>query len=276
MSNIPIIEFKELPKVFTNDSKTNNTIGRIVAKNQFLQCDCELTADENRILHIAITRNKDEWDKKEYLPIARDIEIDASYFAEELGIAPERAYTRLRDAAETLFDRWLFDPKGDAGKGSKFRWITSIGGTRMPPAQYNKGRISFRLSEELCSYLECFSIRPGEKTYSSIPYEDIKNLSPRATALMKYLFTQFNTKVKERLKPHHLIMDLMEFRRITNTHSVFAKYGDLNRRVIKPALKNINENSCYSIEVETIKEGKTVVSLNFKYYLKSQIELELS
>lgn len=238
---------------------------RIIAANQLMRCDTDLSTDESHILHIAITRRGDQ--KKTYshrlAPMVREVKIDAHYYAELLGIEPQNAYLRLRAAAENLFERELFDPCTNNGKGLRFRWITSIGGTSEKKAHYANGSIYFRLSEELCSYLENLKIVHGMKTYTSLLHKSVERLKPRSTAILKYLLSYLNQKELDSGNALPVTVSLLEIRRMTNTKDKLKPFGQLNQKVIKPALEDIKNNSDFEITAELVKKGRSVDSITF-------------
>ncbi|WP_454770848.1 hypothetical protein [Escherichia coli] len=45
----------------------------------------------------------------------------------------------------------------------------------------------------------------------------------------------------------------------------YQQFKDLNKMIIKPAIAELNEKSDLVVTVETIKKGRTVVALHFRF-----------
>jgi plasmid replication initiation protein len=54
-----------------------------------------------------------------------------------------------------------------------------------------------------------------------------------------------------------------------------SKYADLRRKVIEPAVKELNMKSNLSISMEPIKEGKAVKAVKFVFKEQEQGRLDL-
>ncbi|MBJ4668924.1 replication initiation protein, partial [Salmonella enterica subsp. enterica serovar Stanley] len=50
---------------------------------------------------------------------------------------------------------------------------------------------------------------------------------------------------------------------------------DLNKMIIKPAIAELNEKSDLVVTVETIKKGRTVVALHFRFKEDKQIKMTI-
>jgi plasmid replication initiation protein len=79
---------------------------------------------------------------------------------------------------------------------------------------------------------------------------------------------QFN-KTKERR------VELCYFRSLFKLEDKYPLFRDLNKWVIKPAVKEINNSSNLDVYYNTIKKGRTVIALQFDFDEKSQLQFEL-
>jgi plasmid replication initiation protein len=55
----------------------------------------------------------------------------------------------------------------------------------------------------------------------------------------------------------------------------YPQYRDLSKRVIKPAIEELNLRSDLIIEFETIKKGRSVVALSFEFKKNSQLKMDV-
>jgi plasmid replication initiation protein len=63
-------------------------------------------------------------------------------------------------------------------------------------------------------------------------------------------------------------INLVDFKSLFNLEDKYPLFRDLNKRVIKPAVKEINESSNLVVYYSTIKKGRTVVALQFDFQEK--------
>ena len=55
----------------------------------------------------------------------------------------------------------------------------------------------------------------------------------------------------------------------------YQQFKDLNKMIIKPAIAELNEKSDLVVTVETIKKGRTVVALHFRFKEDKQIKMTI-
>jgi len=59
------------------------------------------------------------------------------------------------------------------------------------------------------------------------------------------------------------VINLSDFRELLQLKDKYPQYRDLNKRVITPAVKELNQRSDLEIKFESLKSGRKVVSLSF-------------
>ncbi|TBT33550.1 RepB family plasmid replication initiator protein, partial [Vibrio parahaemolyticus] len=55
----------------------------------------------------------------------------------------------------------------------------------------------------------------------------------------------------------------------------YPLFKDLNKRVIKPSIEELNQRSDLIIRYETIKKGRTVTGLSFSFKQNPQLKMEI-
>ncbi|AUZ86161.1 replication initiation protein [Methylophaga nitratireducenticrescens] len=66
-----------------------------------------------------------------------------------------------------------------------------------------------------------------------------------------------------------------ELKRSFGALDKYKKWSEFERRVIKPAVKSLNEHTSYDVEYETVKDGRPVVAVIFYFKEKPQLSLDL-
>lgn len=138
-------------------------------------------------------------------------------------------------------------------------WLTTIKGN----LETNKVQLYF--NPEL---LKMFSEIEGNYTQCLL-----KNVMPLKTQYAKRLYQL----VMQYKPPNYKIPEipLHQFRSMLALGNSYSEYKDLNRYVIIPAIKDINQQTDITINLNPIKIGKTVNALQFSYKFKSKNEQSL-
>ncbi|WP_157723415.1 replication initiation protein, partial [Salmonella enterica] len=68
-------------------------------------------------------------------------------------------------------------------------------------------------------------------------------------------------------------ISLDDFRSILELEDKYSDFKILNRDLIKPAIAELNEKSDLAVTVETVKKGRTVVALRFRFKEDKQIKM---
>lgn len=181
----------------------------------------------------------------------RDIEqgkvtLYAKEFAEHFGVSEKVAYTELEKAAKRLYDRSII-LKGE-DETTEFRWIESR--TRYHSGE---GRISFEFSRRVLPYLFELDKKLGYTQYHLLSVSGFSSTySIRLYELCRKIQGMQNQTV-----------EVDEIRRILQLDDKYKEYKELNKFVLKVAIKEINEKSDLLVKVEQIKRGRSIYALKF-------------
>ena len=69
-------------------------------------------------------------------------------------------------------------------------------------------------------------------------------------------------------------INLIDFKSLFNLKDKYLLFRDLNKRVIKPAVKEINQSSNLTVHYNPIKQGRTVIALQFDFEEKKQMSFQ--
>ena len=199
-----------------------------------------LSANEQKIIIYLVSKiNADDKELKE-------IEINILDFCKVIGIEINGdAYNRVKETIKSLADKswWLtFTEK----KETLFRWINE--------AEIEKGNgiIKLQLSNHLKPYL--LELKQNFTKYELINVLSLRSkYSIRLYELLKSYLWQGGWKVS-----------VKEIRELLETEGKYKEFKDFRKRVLNPAIEEINGYTDLQIEMTTLKSGKTISHLHFK------------
>ena len=224
--------------------------------NELIEAKYKLSLNEQRlILNLITIISPDDDDFADYV-------IRASDVAEMFGVHDKDFYVKIQDAVKTLMTRTVDISKDDVVE--LVHWFSNI--------RYVKGsgKISVRFDKALRPYL--FQLKDHFTQYQIGAIAQFKSsYSVRFYELLKV--KEFQGKGGQFYRVFS-IEDIRKYMQLEkNEYSVFQ---DLKKRVIAPALKEIDEHSDLGIiQVDYIKKGKSIAEIKITVEPKKQIVLDL-
>lgn len=226
--------------ILRGDTMKNNLI---VKHNDLIQARYNLSLNEQKIVLYAasqIDRDKDNFNM---------ITISIKEFTELLGTTQER-YTEFREIAESLISKTLYINK----EGSELvtSWLSSM--------EYitDKGIIELEFSKKLIPYLLQLKER-----FTRYQLENIL-----------YLENKYSIRIYELMKQHQNIgkreFELQELKKTLMIEGQYERVYDLERRILKPSMEEINEHTDIIIDYEKIKTGRKITGFVFTIEAKDQ------
>ena len=228
---------------------TNNLI---VKSNQVVEAGYELTTNEQRLILLGISKIPKEQDINPYF----GYEITAQEIATAYNIHPKTAYRELREASNKLYERSIIIRNEQ--QTMKLRWASSIIAdnpypTDVFPDEHWK-RVVIFFNPQILPYLSNL-----KANFTQYLQSDISDVSGAYTIRFYELICQYRTIGKREVS-------IQDLRFILNIGDKYPLFYDFKKRVIEPAIKEINEKTPMQISYEQKKKGKTIVGivLNFK------------
>ena len=213
----------------------------ITKHNSLIEASYKLTLNEQRMVLLCIAR----LDTRKPLPKDNLFTITAKEFSETFGIEEKHAYEALDEAASALYER---DIKTYDGKyRERFRWVCGV------KYHDNEGKVTLGFSTWVTPYLTMLHER-----FASYKLKQISGLKSVYSIRLLEFLTQFKTTGK-------FITDLDKFKDRLCLKEEYKRFYDLKRRVIEPAVKELQEKSKLVIEWKPIKSGKTIKQLEFNF-----------
>lgn len=223
--------------------------------NALIEAGYRLSLNEQRIILACIA----QVDSREELLVTSKFEIHVKDFAKCFNLSEEATYSDLKEASKNLYSRSLTiynpDPEQPELKTLETRWISSIG--YMP----EKGKLSLRFALDILPYLGGLKGR-----FTKYELQHIGNMTSTYGIRLYELLMQWKGIGKREI----------EIEWLKKQFELDASYGrmdNLKRRVIAPAVKDINTNSNYQVTWTQRKTGRTVTHLTF-IFSEKQVEAE--
>jgi len=71
------------------------------------------------------------------------------------------------------------------------------------------------------------------------------------------------------------LISVDDFRSMLGVDNKYLQFRDLNKLLLKPAIKELNQKSNIVVSVDTVKRGRTVVALHFQFKEDKQIKMAI-
>jgi plasmid replication initiation protein len=222
--------------------------------NKLIEATYRMSLNEKRVINACIA----QIDSTAPLTTQDKFELSAKDFAKLFGISEKRAYTDLQDIAKTLYERSLTihnpDPAQPKLKKLVTRWISSIG--YVP----DDGKISLRFAQDILPYLSEL-----KEQFTKYELTQISGMTCIYAYRLYELLMQWKSTGKREIE----IEWLKEHLELEDGYNAMC---DFKKRVIDPAVKDINEHSSYQVRWEQRKTGRKVTHLIFTFSEKKSPE----
>jgi plasmid replication initiation protein len=223
----------------------------IVKSNALIETSYQLSLNEQIIVLACISQVR----RNE--PVTDDImySISATEFATLCESNPKVAYRDLKSAALKLNERRVRITKYPNGKGNRKR-VLATGWVQSVEYADGDGLVSLRFNRDILPYLSEL-----KQCFTSYQLKNVVHMSSSYGARLYELLMQWK-EVGER----DISIDW-----IRNNFLLEKKYpqmSDFKKRVLDPAVKDINKHSDLWVKWQQKKTGAKVTHLKFKFGLK--------
>lgn len=215
--------------------------------NYLIEASYKLTLAEQRLMLYCISKlNPKEPQQKQTITIE-------DFIKQFPDIKPNNAYKQIKIAIDHLYERSIKvkDPK----RTKQFRWIQSA------EYQNEQGLAIIEFSNAVMPYL-C----QLEKQFTNYQLRNISGFKRTYSIRLYELLTQYRS-LKSR------IISVLDLRIALQLNDKFEEYKELNRKVIKPSIEEINEKSDLKVAYKPIRKGRSIDSLEFYIEVDTQIQM---
>lgn len=231
-------------------SKKNNLI---VKSNHLVEASYKLSLNAQRLTLLAISKLRSR------VPMSSQKiqRIEALEFATMFNINPKNAYAFLKTACDDLYEADIktYDQKGM----DRFRWCERV--------RYdNAGYIDLHFTDSIAPYLT--KIYGNFTKYELSSLSDVKSVySIRLFELLKKHKYKQDTAAGERW------ITIEDLKKWFEVGDKYPRYYDLKKRVILPAIKELEQKANITISWEEIRVKRQVVKFEFMYEENEQLKL---
>lgn len=219
----------------------------VYKSNEVIEAGYKLSLNEQRTVLACIG----QVNSKEELLKTDEFELSAKDFAKIFGVSDKTAYEALIEVTDSLFNRYIVINNPFPHKPNithlKTRWISSIYYAE------NEGKITLCFAEKILPYLSQL-----EGTFTKYELKHIGNMTSIYAIRLYELLMQWKTIGKREIEIDWL-------RKQFEIENLYPAMCDFKKRVIDPAVKDINTHSNFAVAWEQRKTGRKVTHLIFTF-----------
>ena len=234
--------------------KSNNLT--VYKSNAVIQAGYQLGLNEQRVVLACIGLV----DSRKELLITDTFELSAKDFVTLFGVSEKNAYKALIDVTQTLFKRYIVieNPFPDKPIINKLQthWISSI------YYMETEGKIALRFAPDLIPYLSQL-----QGSFTRYDLKHIGNMTSTYGIRLYELLMQWKTTGARTIEIDWL-------KKQFELDASYERMDNLKRRVIDPAVKDVNTHSNYQVSWTQRKTGRKVTHLTFIFTEKAPLTPE--
>lgn len=220
----------------------------VVKDNSLINASYTLGLVEQRLILLAIIEARETGkgvDTETFL------EIHAQHYADRFHVDVKNTYSMLSDAVLTLFNRQVtymtIDEKRNKPEKRVVRWVSGISYVE------GSGIVKLRFAPEIVPLITRL-----EENFTWYELMQVANLNIYATRLYELLVCWRSTGKTP-------IIEIHDFRsKLGLLENEYKAMCDFKKRVLNPAIKQINEHTDITVKVEQHKAGRSITGFSFK------------
>ena len=225
--------------------------------NYLIESSYKLTLAELRVTYLGVSKLF----TPKPLSLQRTQRIYAKEYAKVFGVDKTVAYRQVADASDSLLRRVVttrFNHDGTPfgkGKYMKHQWLEK--------AKYsdNEGYVDITFHECMSQYLTVLG-----KRYAELNFECLKGVQSVYAVRLWELLIQYR-------KDGERFIMLDDFRMWFKLEKKYPMYADLRKRVIEPAINELEEKADLDITWDVIKKGRKVIGFDFMFEESQQVDM---
>lgn len=225
----------------------------VIKDNSLMNASYTLSLVEQRLILLAIIEARETG---KGIDTETFLEIHAQHYADQFKIDVKNTYAMLSEAVMTLFNRQVtymtVDEKRNKPEKRVIRWVSGISYVE------GAGVVKIRFAPEIVPLITRL-----EQNFTSYELEQVANLNLYATRLYELLICWRSTGKTPTLKTE-------DFRlKIGVNETEYKAMSDFKKRVLEPAITQINEHTDITANYEQVKTGRLITGFSFKFKHKA-------
>jgi plasmid replication initiation protein len=226
--------------------------------NEVIEAGYKLTLNELRVVLACIA----QVNSSEELLETDEFELSAKDFAVIFEVSQDESYRALIDVTESLFNRYVvienpdfLRPHPKKAKRLRTRWISGI---RYYP---DEGGLSLRFAQDMLPYLSSL-----KNAFTRYRLEHVGRMTSIYAMRLYELLAQWQSVGKREVNIEWLKQQF-------EIENQYSNMNDFKKRVLDPAVSDINEYSNFNVIWEQRKTGRRVTHLTFTFAEKKPEKL---
>lgn len=223
----------------------------VVKSNRLIEASYRLTMVEQQLILFAINQAREQ-----SVMLTQDsvVSIDAHAFARQFELNPASVYSQLKEACDTMFNRYVVidDKHVKSGKPRRVRsrWISDVGYVD------GAGIVEISFARKVIPYITRL-----EKQFTSYRLASVSKMTSVYAVRVYELLTQY-------AGIGHRKFALAELKKMLGIETEYALIHDFKTRVLDVAIKQINKHSDLKVEYSQKKDGRVVTEIIFSIQVK--------
>jgi len=220
----------------------------VTKSNRIVEASYMLSLAEQRVLLFCLSRvdSRHEADFNSF-----KVKINAQDYAKAFDVDRRTAYQQMLDAERRIWERDIIFYDDEENK-IKSRWIQSV--------KYRDGSIELSFAKELEPFLTNL-----KNKFTTYKFKNIAQLSSVYAIRVYEMLMQWN-KSKGTLK---IGVDSLK-EKLDLTGQSYNKFSNFRNRVLNIAVEQINSNTNLNVSYESLKSGKSISHIVFKFSEKKK------
>lgn len=225
----------------------------IVKDNSLMQASYTLDMVEQRLILLAIAEARETGHGITENSL---LEVHANSYINTFHVEKHTAYTVLKDASKSLFDRYVtyhdFNPKTGKDRSFHCRWVDKIG------YEPNSGIVFLRFTQDIVPLITRL-----EENFTKYELQQVARLTSAYAIRLYELLIQWRSAGKTP------IFDLQIFRQQLGVEvNQYKTMSNFKTYVLDFALKQVNEWTDITAQYEQHKTGRIISGFSFKFRQK--------
>jgi plasmid replication initiation protein len=228
----------------------------VVKDNALIQASYTLDMVEQRLILLAIAEARETGHGITENSL---LEVHASSYINTFNVEKHTAYTVLREASKSLFDRYVtyHDVNPKTGKDRSFhcRWVDKIG------YEQHSGIVFLRFTQDIVPLITRL-----EENFTKYELQQVSRLTSSYAIRLYELLIQWRSSGKTP------VFDLMTFRQQLGVEAhQYKTMSNFKTYVLDFALKQVNELTDITAKYEQHKQGRSISGFSFSFKQKKTV-----
>lgn len=225
----------------------------IVKDNALIQASYTLDMVEQRLILLAIAEARETGHGITENSL---LEVHASSYINTFNVEKHTAYTVLREASKSLFDRYVtyhdLNPKTGKDRSFHCRWVDKIG------YEQHSGIVFLRFTQDIVPLITRL-----EENFTKYELQQVSRLTSSYAIRLYELLIQWRSSGKTP------VFDLLIFRQQVGVEAhQYKTMSNFKTYVLDFALKQVNELTDITAKYEQHKQGRSISGFSFSFKQK--------